>query len=646
MKNLPTLLVLCCCMASYAQKSPIKFGDIPMEDLKMTKYDKDSSASAVVLEDYGVAFVNIDAAGDPHLVFDRHKRIKILKKEGLEWANASILTYHSGASEEKIANLKASAYNLENGKVVESKMAKDAIFKERVNNYYNRQKFTIPNVKEGSVIEYSFHETSDFYTRFPNWQFQATIPTRHSEYWAMIPDVFDYQKYMQGYVPVTTYEEKKAMSYFSVTVNGYHYLCRNVPAFKVEPYMTTEDDYVSKMNFALAYINYTSYQKEVMGTWQKFNDDLLEDESFGKVISGSGFLKDKVEELTAGLTDPMQKIAAISNYIKTNIEYDGEEDFYAFPLRKIMDKKKGTSGDINLLFASMLQKAGFETDMVMLSTRDHGLIRTQFPMRAQFNYVICAVKLEGKTILLDATEKYLPYDVLPSRCLNGQGLVISKTNHGWIDVTSKVKAKTIVSASMTLNAEGELKGQVTYSRDGYDAQQMRESYNKEGEGGYVQAFAKTKQWQIEKTEFQDVKELGKQVKEIHDVTIAEHISPAGDVMYVNPFITGQLNENPFKSETRTYPVNYGSLQENMYLLQLTVPEGFSVDELPKSQIYALPQNAGKYVFSATQVGNKINLNSTLQINKSTFTQAEYPVLREFYNQIIAKQAEQIVLKKK
>jgi len=283
---------------------------------------------------------------------------------------------------------------------------------------------------------------------------------------------------------------------------------------------------------------------------------------------------------------------------------------------------------------------------VMLSTRDHGFVRPQYPMRRQFNYVICAVKLDGKTMLLDATEKYLPYDVLPSRCLNGQGLVISKTNHGWIDITSKVKAKTVVIAAMTLNPEGELKCQVTYSRDGYDAQQMRETYNKEGEGGYVQAFAKSKQWQIEKTAFQDVKEVGKSVKEIHDVTIAEHISPSGDVMYVNPFLTGQMDENPFKSETRTYPVDYGSLQESVYMLQLTLPEGFSVDELPKSQIYALPQNAGKYLFSATQLGNKINLNSTFQINKNTFTQAEYPILREFYNQIIAKQAEQVVLKKK
>lgn len=36
-----------------AQKPPIKFGDVAMDVLKMQVYDKDTSAAAVVLADYG-----------------------------------------------------------------------------------------------------------------------------------------------------------------------------------------------------------------------------------------------------------------------------------------------------------------------------------------------------------------------------------------------------------------------------------------------------------------------------------------------------------------------------------------------------------------------------------------------------------------
>jgi hypothetical protein len=44
-------------LTSLAQKSPIKFGDIPLEDLKMTTYPQDSSAHAVILTDYGESYL-------------------------------------------------------------------------------------------------------------------------------------------------------------------------------------------------------------------------------------------------------------------------------------------------------------------------------------------------------------------------------------------------------------------------------------------------------------------------------------------------------------------------------------------------------------------------------------------------------------
>ncbi|MFM9837111.1 MAG: DUF3857 domain-containing protein [Cyclobacteriaceae bacterium] len=631
-------------LSSSAQKAPIKFGDIPMADMKMTVYDKDSSANAVVLTDYGIAYITVTSGGAV-LNFERHTRIKILKKEGLDLANSSILLYHSGSAEEKMTGLKASSYNLEGGKIVETKLSKEGIFKEKYNRNYNQQKFTLPNVKEGSVIEYTYKKTSEFFTNFPNWQFQRSIPVRWSEYWAMIPSIFIYEKYMQGYVPVSSYENKN-QSYYDTEVKAHHWITENVPAFKDEPFMTCEDDYISKLNFALSHINYSTHSEEIMGSWQKLNDNLLENDDFGKVIAKSGFLKDQVEQLTTGITEPLKKIEVISSHIKQTIEWDGEEDFYAGNFKKIIEKKSGTSGDINLMLASMLDKAGLQVDMVMLSTRDHGFVRQAYPMTKQFNYVICSVNLDGKTILLDATEKYLPFDILPSRCMNGQGLVISKKNHGWVTISTKAKAKTIVSADLALAADGELKGKIQYTRDGYDAEAMRESYNKKGEATYVKDFLASKQWQVEKSAFQDVKDLSKSVKESHEVSISEHSSAAGDVIYINPFVTSQEQENPFKSEKREYPVDFGSLTDKTYMCKITLPENFVIDELPKSKVIALPANAGKYMYNAVQTGNIVSITSAFQINKSLFIQDEYPLIKEFYNQVVAKQAEQIVVKKK
>src|SRR5216684_7201081 len=75
MRKILFLLLFAAFFVLKAQKPPEKFGDIPLEDMKMTVYPLDSSASAVILFDYGVAYISL-----PNFYFERHVRIKILKK--------------------------------------------------------------------------------------------------------------------------------------------------------------------------------------------------------------------------------------------------------------------------------------------------------------------------------------------------------------------------------------------------------------------------------------------------------------------------------------------------------------------------------------------------------------------------------------
>ena len=636
-----------CLAVSYslAQKSPIKFGEIPLEDLKMTVYEKDSSASAVILSDYGEAYISASSM-NAFLNFERHVRIKILKKDGFKWADCSILLFRSGSDVDNVQKLKASTYNLENGRIVETPMSKDAVFKEKFDRNFVIQKFSFPNVKEGSVVEYSYTIASQYFWNFPNWQFQYDIPVRWSEYWAMFPDFFFFEKYMQGYVPTTSYEVKNKNTGGLVT-NAHHWISKDVPAFEAEPFMTSEEDYVSKINLALSHISFPGEPvREIMGTWAKLNAELLESENFGKAITGSGFLKKKAEELTVGVTDPLKKVTAIFDYVQKSFEWDGVKDKYCDNLKQVVENKKGSAADINILLASMLEKVDVPSTMILLSTRDHGFVRQQYPMAQQLNYAITLVKIGDKSLFLDATEKYLPMGILPERCLNGLGLAISKTNHGWVNIEAKAKAKTVVNADVSLAENGELKGKVNIIREGYDAHRLRTDYNKKGESEYLTQFLADNNWEISKTEFQNIKEIDANTQQIHEFSINEYSTSAGDVIYLNPFFTGQTKENVFKLPTRMYPVDFGTPVEKTYLSRITMPEGFAVDELPKPKVIVLPNNSAKYSYNVTQMGNTLNVVSMMQINRSLFLQTEYDYLREFYNQVVAKQAEQIVLKKK
>ena len=411
--------------------------------------------------------------------------------------------------------------------------------------------------------------------------------------------------------------------------------------------MTTYKDYISRMNFELAQTQYPNQMpKNYMGSWQEINDRYVESDNFGGVVKGNGHLKQKVEELTKGVTDSEQKIANIHQYVRDNFLWDGTtRKFVDDNLRKVVDEKKGSSSEINLLLASMLEKAELEVYPVLISTRDNGFVRESLPVSTQFNHTICLVKVGEKQILLDATHKLLPTGILPERCLNGNGLVVSKKGFSWVKLAAPIKTKSSTSGDVTFSADGTFKGKLTLDRTGYEAEKERRKYLSKGEPDYVKDFIGSRPWEISKSSFENAKQLNASFKEVHELKISDHATVAGDMVYFNPLLGDKLDENPFKLAKRKYPVDFGSPFDQTHLMKIMIPAGYKVEELPKAKALALPNGSGKFLYNAAQNGSSIVVTSTLQINRSLFSQEEYEGLREFYAQVVAKQAEQIVLKK-
>lgn len=680
MKKLLLIALLAITTVCFAQKQPAKFGDIPMEDMKMKVYPQDSSAEAVILVDYGTSTIEYNDAQSRgfQLYFERLRRIKILKKEGLSWANFDIPLYHNEELEEKISSIKVMTYNLENGKIIETKTKSDAFFKEKSDANWNITKVAWANVKEGSIIEITYKITSDFLFNFQDWEFQSTIPTRLSEYRATIPEYYNYEKYMQGYIPLKVAETSTANQFITINyasggnnydeaaggarrhslgqekieyiANKSRWVSSEVPAFKKEPFITSARDYISKINFELSYTKFpTEFSnagiKKYMGTWEDINRTYWE--LIGGKITGNNSLKDEMETTIAGVTDPEEKMAKIFNYVKNNVLWNEESTKFAENSpKKTLDEKKGNSAEVNILLACLLEKADIKVSPVLLSTRNHGFVRETMPVSSQFNYVICLAKIGNKSFLLDATDKFLPIGMLPERCLNGKGFVVSKEGFQWINLEVSTKTRRTISADLNLSVAGELTGKIKIDRTGYTSVDARKSYFSKGEKEYISDLAKGKPWTITKSEFENTDNISLPFKEKHELTIAEHISEAGNTIYLNPFVLSRITENPFKTQERKYPVDFGYGFDETYLMKITIPDGYMIDELPKSKALSMPGNAGRYSYNLVQVGNALSITSSFSINRGLVSQEEYPNLREFYSQVVAKQAEQIVLKKK
>ncbi len=406
MKTFVLLGLLLFSLLLAAQKPSIKFGEVPIEDLKMTVYEPDSSAEAVVLADYGKATISYQQNQGFLLEFNRIKRLKILKKAGYDWANFIIPVYKTERLDEKLSGLTAITYNLEEGKVTETKLSKEGIFQEKATDNWTNTRVTFPNVKEGSVIDISYRIISPFLYNLQDWEFQSTIPVRWSEYIAKIPQYLEYEMYMQGYISLDINEQTKEQKFITLSTKErtnnrfgataanfemekidyeektFRWAAKDVPAFKREPYMANTVDYMSKINFELALISLPGRPVEtVMGTWENINKEFLESSRFGGVLKKSNLLDKLTQDLISGKTNNEDKISSIYTYLKNQVEWDGYyHKFTDGDFKRVLENRKGNSADINMLLVSLLQNAGLNADPVAISTRDHGFIRTQFPL--------------------------------------------------------------------------------------------------------------------------------------------------------------------------------------------------------------------------------------------------------------------------
>jgi len=665
------VVVLVTSINLFAQKDPVKFGDIPMEDLQMKVYDKDSSASAVVLADYGQSSIGYQNEKGFVINYERIVRIKILTKDGLDWGSFRFLLYRADSGDkEKLSGLKGVTYNLENGKVVETKLKDDGIFKDKLDDHHDEVKVTLPNVKEGSVIEITYRILSDFLFNFQDWSFQSRIPVRLSEYRAKIPEYFVYEKYLQGYVPLAVNDavkgtgswtvvfrdddprrmgdSKLSSEKFDFTETKFRWVAEHVPAFRTEPYMTTYEDYVSKINFELALTNIPgNHEKRYMGTWEDINRMYADDERYGLQVTGNDYLRKTVNELLTGVTSTDEKIGILHQYVRNNFLWDEKTRRYITNdnLRKVFDDKKGNSTEINLVLASMLEKAGIEVYPVLISTRDNGFVREATPVSSQFNNTICMARSGEKVVLLDATRKLLPVGVLPENCLNGKGFVVSKAGYSWVELKAP-KSRETVTLDVTLSGDGGLKGKITLDFTGYFAEKNRTNYFSKGEGEYVKMSIPHEHVLVTKSNFENAKELTSTFRETHEVEMSEQATLAGNTIYLTPLAMWRISENPFKLEKREYPVDFGSPFDKVHSVKIVIPDGYVVEELPQSKAIALPNGMAKFLFNTSQLGNTINVISNFQINRAMYVPQEYDALRELYAQAVAKHAEQIVLKKK
>ena len=636
-----------------AQAKPMKWGEVPRADLEMKNFPADSNATAVILCDYGdVEFIGSDF----EMVYRRHRRIKILSEAGYNWGSLTI-QYYAKEKLQRVGDVEAQTIKLDaKGAIQKQKLDKASIFDENVDGTWRRIRFTLPSLSPGAVVEYRYTVYSQNGTFLHDWEFQTSEPTRWSEFHAEIPQVLQYVMLRPGALSFAVEESEtypipasQLNTGYNIKVISSRWAMRDVPALREEPFMTTPDDFRARLRFQLASVNWPGAMPvKIMNTWEKLAEDLMDSEYFGRQLGRHGSLRKQAETLTAGLSDPEQKMRAIYDYVRATMNWNGERGIYTdVDLDKALQARKAGGPEIALMLISMLRAAGLDAHPVLISTRKNGRLVDIYSILTQFNHVLSYVKIGAREYLLDATDPLCPHTLLPVQSLNQTGWLVDKKNPRWVNIANPGIFSNQTAVVAKLEPNGTLTGKFESSDAGYSGLLDRQTLRSKKEDEYIHDG-----WlddlagaQLDSFKISDKDSTHKPLLTQAYFRSSEHVQVAGDNIYLNPLFFGRREKNPFTLPERNFPVDFAYGSKVAYVLTLTLPEGYVAQELPKNITLNLPKDAGQYRRLMIVDGNNLQMTSQFLIRKPRFEPLEYKGLREFYDRVVAAHAEQVVLKR-
>ncbi|WP_034057881.1 transglutaminase-like domain-containing protein [Lacinutrix jangbogonensis] len=655
MKKITLLLsLLLFTVISFAQSKFNASGyNVTDNDLTINTYSKDSTANALVIYEYGNSYFDQD---DFRLKTEIKRKIKILNRDGFDKANVSILLYKNSDSKEKISRIRGTTTNTNaNGTLDIQKLDKSQVFTENYNANYILVKFTMPDIKEGSVIKYSYTLDTPFTFNYRSWYFQTDIPTLYSEYHASIPANYEYNIKLVGEIPLSvntsdiesdclkTYSGAKSDCFKSV------YVMKNIPAFIDEKYMTTRENYIAKVEYELkVYKSFEGGKDNITKSWKTVDKEFKTEKSIGRQLNKGSVVKDLLSKEITKEKDQLKKAQAIVEYVQSNYKWNNKFNIFGtVSLKDLIKNKVGRASEINLLLFNLLKENDIEVLPILMSTRANGLPTRIFPVISEFNYIIIQAKIAGETYFLDATSPFLSFGQLPFRCLNQYGRLLDLEDGSyWVDIKSKGNFSVSYKVTSKIIESGAINGSIKYQATGYNSTDLKASYFK-NKSGYLTNY------QNENTNItvtnHDVKTTAKNSDtfiEVIDFEIPSEV--IGNSIYINPFITTFFDENPFKLQERTYPIDFGYKDSFTYIYKLDYDATvYDVIEIPAIKKHQLPNGTGSLLLNVTKSDSEIIIYFKFNFKEAIYNQNYYPYLKEYFSTIVDLQKNSlIVLKKK
>jgi len=630
------------------QKVTAEFGKPDSYELQLTSYPKDPDAAGVVLFEKGKNYVKlVENNSYIKLIKEVHRKIKVIDAKNFEESVVYIPYYQSGNDREKVTSIKAITHNGALQMFVNSADIYET--KETENWYYKR--FTFPNVKDGSILEYSYVIESPFYFNFGTWEFQGNMPKVYSEFVSEMPGNYVYKKSLIGYESLYINEVSLLENCFSLPGHVQNadcevatYAMQDIPAFKEEDHMLSSSNYRAGVKFELVeFTNFKGIKTKYTKEWRDVDKQFRTDKDMGGQLKFENFFEEQIPSKIRSIPDDLERAKAVYYFIQQHFNWNGKYNMAQVRVKDAFEEGGANNSEINLALVNALNAANIDSHMVLLSTRSHGLPTQLYPVLTDFNHVIAAVNINGTNHLLDATSKEAPFGILPFADLNGQGRLMDfKEGSSWIPIEPYARNTWYISGQFKIDENNLLIGEVAETFTGYKAMEKRTILKQKTKNDYLKSWEKSNM-ELEVADYQheNKNDLEQNLKEIYQAKLE---LPEANQLFLYPFfLRKSFDENPFKLAERSYPVDFGHATNETFLISIDLNNQYEITELPENKIIKIPGGAGECSVIYGGANGELTLRYSYKLNHHYFEAEAYNSLKEFFANVVSLQNKEVVV---
>lgn len=622
MKLKITLLFLLFALYTNAQTKDFKLGKVSEQEVKLNQVPFEKDADAVILFEEGKMELT---PANYYLTVKR--RIKILTEKGIDEANIQ-LSYYSKNKREAISGIKGSTINIVNGTEQISAIDEKEIFEVSINDLYSAKKFTFPNVKVGSIIEYTYRKSSEHNFSIDAWNFQHELPTLSSKFRLNNQAYGTYSIISIGDALNTKYKGKSSATEWILT---------NIPSYKQLRYVYNPQDQSERIKIQADNYHTDGAKKTTVNAWK----DLIQDiNNQYESYRNPSAVKDIAQNIPNG-KDEIETLRNVIHYINTNVKWNR---FYGIiPSRSnktLLKEKSGSTAEMNLLLHEILTAKGFETSLILFSSRHHGQILFFYPIVNQFNSVLTVVKLNKGTsnVILDASKlNKEQIEFGPLDAFNYHGVVLKKGEPSFVKLNQKL---SYYESSMKYDFinNGNL---VLYRKDKFNGYFYDDDLD---EKNVLNRFV-TESLDVRLDEEKSDKTIFETDSYVKNYRAKAIIPNAPFYTFINP-LREFLKHYTFEDKNRQRKIEF----DYPYLFNIQVkskiPEGYEVVIDEKYKAHHKTELGLEYYQEAKVKDGQLILAIQFLLPEGVYEAEKYNELKQFFEKIKIEAVKEILMKKK